>query len=288
MNNQHRSKGQFIFATCIEAGLEVTAQLRNSIRRFDDVRPESRHNGMTIEVSVFEEGMLVFEDDQFANIGIEEVCEVSKTTCPALVPEVCSAERVVVTQCSLKDNSTSFYQEHQLFYENPHTGFFSCLLYDQWPLPVLSKVASPIVLLAPKLWLSSQLNTLVCFASTSTSRRVEAEEVPLEISVLSQDGGLVYRQSHEKKRNSTWVFNARQRIGHLFNLGQKPLFFTLAARGGSGSYAITTFIVNEQSGCFALEHSLPPFYYMDGDRARVRREANWILRDKTPWAWGLD
>jgi hypothetical protein len=47
----------------------------------------------------------------------------------------------------------------------------------------------------------------------------------------------------------------------------------VVARGGASNYAIMGFITNDVTGSCALEHSLSPHYYFNGDRARVRAEA---------------
>jgi hypothetical protein len=267
-------QGQFIFSTCFAAGLNVRALLRNSLRRFVDAPEALRRRGMNVALRVFEEGVIVFDDPEFAVVGLNEIGEVSRRTCVQLAPEGASAERLIVALCTLGEEREGYFpQEHQLIQRNPRTGYSSSLIYDQHPVPIPGAPVSPIILLAPKVWVSNDLNTLISFASASSSPGQGAEDVPLEVHVLGQDGEVISSSVRAKLKNSVWIVDVKELLEGRLRMSSEPRFLTVAARGGAGLYAITTFIINEAAGTFALEHSLPPQYYMDGDRSRVRREA---------------
>lgn len=266
-------KGQFIFSTCNQAGLEVSALLRNSIRRFGDVPEAVRREGMTVGISVFENGERIFHESDFARVELGNEIEISGSTCSGLANGGAAHERLVVAECSLFGHDhRSFSQEHQLSYSNPRTGFFSTLLYDQRPVAASGAIFSPIILLAPKIWVSDRIRTLISFASCADSSDPGLESQPLEISILSMDGKTLASIVHTKIRNSSWILDVRAALKSRMAIDSDPKFFTVVARGGAGGYAIMTFVINESSGCFALEHSLPPQYYVDGDRKRIRDE----------------
>jgi hypothetical protein len=128
-------------------------------------------------------------------------------------------------------------------------------------------------MLAPKAWVSRDVNTLISFSSASPFQQTVREAVPLEITVLSPSGETVGALSHVKKANSCWILDIRDLVRDKDLLADSPSFFTVTARGGAGMYAIMTFVINDATGSFALEHSLPPHYYMNGNARRVRREA---------------
>jgi hypothetical protein len=229
---------------------------------------------MTVALRVYEEGAIVFDDPEFARIGLNDTFEVAKESCPELSRDRATAERLVVADCTLGDERGTFSQEHQLVYENPANGFLSGLLYDQRPAPKPGSAPSPIILMAPKVWVSRRINTLIAFASASPLEPPGLEDQPLEITVFSGDGRVIATCSKRKPRNSVWILDVRELVEASVSLTDEPMFLTVAGRGGAGCYAITTFVVVDSSGTFALEHSLPPPYYTNGDMRRVRREAN--------------
>ena len=129
------------------------------------------------------------------------------------------------------------------------------------------------MLLAPKVWIGRHTNAFVAFANTNAQLESHEQSRPMHIQVVDQQGRVVYAGDHSKPENSTLLFDVRTAIEGRIALADEPVFFTVVAKGGASHYAIMTFIVNEATGNFALEHSLSPHYYMTGDQARVRQEA---------------
>ncbi|MFN2601577.1 MAG: hypothetical protein ABR582_02345 [Gemmatimonadaceae bacterium] len=228
---------------------------------------------MNVDLTVFEDGATVFHESEFALVKLDKVCEVSPRSCSGLSDANPARERLVVAECSFPEtDGLTFSQEHQITYTNSRTGFCSSLLYDQRPVPIAGRRMSPIVLLAPKVWLSRDINTLISFSSWSIPPCSGTEEAPLQISVLSPAGESVAVITRAKLKNSGWILDLGHALANSGSLKIKPEFFSVVARGGAGQYAIMTFVINNATGSFALEHSLPPNYYMDGDLKRVRDE----------------
>lgn len=266
--------GQFVIPTCHAAGLSATAFLRNTVRIGEEVPLALREKGMDVELRVYERGKLVFRDEHFGHVPLGGALQLSEETCPALGPS--DNERVIVARCALSDGTEApFAQEHQLMYHVRATGVFDSLLYDQFPVvaPNPQKPPSPIVLIAPKIWVGREHTAFVTFSNTTGGLDVRAQSVPLEISVLNSAGAVVATQSVTENENSTLVVDARKLVGGRVPLRADPEFFTMIARGGASFYAIVTFVQNTATGNFAIEHSLSPHYYITGDMGRMRREA---------------
>jgi len=259
--------GQFIFPTCEVAGLRVAAYLRNTPRGVG-----SQSGDIGVELQVFQRGELVAHEPDFGTIPFGGVLEVSERTCAALAPV--GADRLVVARCRTADGSDSYFaQEHHLSYENHRTGVFDSLLYDQLPLVKPGRRASPIILLAPKAWISADVNSFVAFANVGASAAAEPQAVPLVVSILSTDGEVLSTDTYDEPQNSALLFDVRGALRGKLGNSDAPQLVNVVARGGASMYAIMTFVVNQITGNFALEHSLSPHYYVTEGLARVRTEA---------------
>lgn len=258
--------GQFIFPTCEAAGLRTAAYLRNTARGDENSSPDLR-----VEVMVFQNGELVLHEPEFGAIPFGGALELSERTCSGLAPS--GADRLVVARCRTPDDSDGYFaQEHHLSYENPRTGVFDSLLYDQLPLSKPGRRASPIILLAPKAWVGGDVNSFVAFANVGSSTASSPQGEPLTISVLSTEGAVLCTEVYDEPTNSALLFDVERALqGHPAS--ETPELLNVVARGGASMYAIMTFVVNRRTGNFALEHSLSPHYYVTEGLARVRDEA---------------
>ncbi len=262
--------GQFVFGTAASIGLSVKALLRNTER--GDGISETDHALIQVGLKIFEDGSLVFEQDRFGEIPIGGSLEISATTCPAVADG--KSDRVVLANCSLPNDGTKYFaQEHQLIYTDKKTGKFTHLLYDQRPYRRPTDHASPIVVLAPKMWVGRDVNSYLLFANTWDTAEVRNQEQPLVITVLTPSGKILYTEERRERFNSTWIFDVKKAIRDKFELTDQPLFLNAVVRGGASGYAITAFMKNEKTGNLSLEHSLPPPYYLSGGMESVRREA---------------
>jgi hypothetical protein len=262
--------GQFIIPGA-PTGLSVKAFLRNTSRNGESLQPDMRRKGMSVDLRVFRFGQLEHHDPDFAKVPYNGVQEISATTCSEIHGN--QSDLLIVARCSLPDGDGYFGQEHQLIYENLQTGAVSSLLYDQSPIPRVGSRSSPIVLLAPKIWLGKTLNSFVAFASTNSTLQPGVQARPLKITVLTQKGEIICANEYPLMENSTFLFDVKEAVSEKMEITDAPVLLTIVAKGGASSFAIMTFAINESTGNFALEHSLPPDYYISGDRQRVRLEA---------------
>ena len=259
--------GQFIFPTCEAAALSVAAYLRNTPRD-----TTSQPVDISVELLVFQQGQLIVHEADFGHIPFGGVLEVSERTCASLSPV--GTERLVVARCRTPDASDSYFaQEHHLSYENARTGVFDSLLYDQLPLVKPGRRASPIVLLAPKAWISADVNSYVAFSNVGASEEVVSQAEPLVVSVLATSGEVLCTQTYDEPQNSVLLFDVRAALAGRRCHSGRPELVNVVARGGSSMYAIMTFVINQATGNFALEHSLSPHYYVTEGLPRVRAEA---------------
>jgi hypothetical protein len=262
--------GQFIIPGA-PGSLSVKAFLRNTIRNGEPFDPDLRRRGISVDLRVFRSGMLEYHEPAFASIPLDGIQEISDLTCPALRGDQSSL--LVIARCSLPEGEGYFGQEHQLIYENSKTGAIGSLLYDQSPVLKPGAKTSPIVLLAPKIWVGKTMNSYVAFASTNSTLEPGTQSRALDVKILNQNGEVIHAGKHDLQDNSTFLFDVKGAVAGKIELADVPTFLTVVAKGGAGLFAIMTFAVNEVTSNFALEHSLPPDYYTSGDRQRVRTEA---------------
>lgn len=264
--------GQFIFSTAQRLGLTVRAFIRNTGANGDTMLIEQRP-ALSVDLRVFEGGQLARHNPQFATIPYGEVQEISLHNCPELHSPA-GSDRLVVARCSFPSEKKGYFaQGHQLIYSNPQSGKFTSLIYDQLPLLPANARPSPIILLAPKIWVSRQVNSFVVFANGWDTLEPARQPEPLVLTLLDEKGQTVLQQEQVLWRNDSWIFDAREALKTCRPVTENAQFYTLVARGGASTYAILTFIMNSDTGNLALEHSLAPAYYLTGALARVRNEA---------------
>lgn len=259
--------GQFLFASCHSIGFRARALMRNTAR---DTGTDDLLESMTVDVSVYRAGKLLATYPEFGEVRPEGMLEISAETCPELGSD---GEHLVLAQCSQKAGREYFPQEHQLIYEVPAHRTATTLLYDQIPVPVLGKTPSPIVLIAPKAWVSSELACWIVFATVASPIEENGgfQSRPLEITVLDHQGTVVASDERVVRDHDVVIFDVREAVAGR-PLSAKPVFFDVVARGGAGSFAIFTLLFNETTGACAIEHSLSPHYYASR-LERVRDEA---------------
>jgi hypothetical protein len=262
--------GQFVFGTAESIGLSLKALLRNTER--GDGISKAEHSLIEVGVKIFEDGALVYENGKFGEIPIAGSLELSAQTCPAMGSG--QHDRVVVANCGLSSGGTKYFaQEHQLIYTDQKTGKFTHLLYDQRPYRRPTDNASAIIVLAPKMWVSREVNSYLLFANTWDTAEVRDQEQPLVVTILTPSGRILYTEERPQRFNSAWIFDVKKAIHGKLELTDRPQFLNAVVRGGASGYAITSFMKNEKTGNLSLEHSLPPPYYLSGAMENVRREA---------------
>lgn len=262
--------GQFIVPTCESMRLDIRVILRNTLRDDQTSPSPAQAEGLRVDLRVFERGAMILHRPEFGSVPFGGYLEVSTASCPGLLSP--GQDRLIVARCWLSDGSFAP-QEHQIVYQKRNTGIVSSLLYDQIPLLQSGRKPPPIVLLAPKAWVSRTVNTYVVFGNSSSNTVPTVQPEPMSIFVLSGDGRVIAHQTRELLENDTLTFDVRAAIGEVVEFTDAPAFFTVVARGGASSFIVVTFVHNEETGNFALEHSLSPHYYVTGDLGRVRREA---------------
>jgi hypothetical protein len=262
-------QGQFIFSTCKAAGLRMRALLRNAARGGEPARSDADTSEMKVSLKVFHAGVLEYESASFASIPYGEYAEVSDDTCPILADE--RKEYLLIAHCRRGDGDQYFAQEHQLIYEPRSGGRTTSLIYDQ--LPVASGKINSILLLSPKAWVSNDVDTFICIANVGNPRSDGVAGSSWQIEFLEQSGARIHALSLELAQNGSHLIDVKRELQDHIVLSEQPQMLTVVARGSTVGAVILTFLVNRKTQAVALEHSLSPHYYMNGDFSRVRREA---------------
>jgi hypothetical protein len=247
----------------------MRALLRNTARGGEPVVHGADTSDMTVSLKVFHAGVLEYESASFASIPYGEYAEVSEDSCPILADE--HKEHLLIAHCRRGGGDQYYAQEHQLIYEPGSGGRTTSLVYDQ--LPVGSGKTSSILLLAPKAWVSRDVDTFICVANAGNPRSGGATGSSWQIEFLEQGGSIIHALSLDLVQNGSHLIDVKRELQGHFVVSDQPKMLTVVARGDSAGAVILTFLVNRKTQAVALEHSLSPHYYMNGDLSRVRREA---------------
>jgi hypothetical protein len=262
-------QGQFIFSTCNQAGLRLNVLLRNTLRDEKLNADTSNLQDMKVSLKIFCEGELECEYPQFALIPSGGYAELSEITCPILRNQ--DKEFLLVALCQRGEFEGYFAQEHQVVYQDRQASKTTSLLYDQ--MPVGFSMSKPILLLAPKVWISEDVNTFINILNAGTLIPESIKENPWKIDFFLQNGKRIYTLNLDFKENSSHIIDVKKVLLGCLNVTNKLEMLTVVARGDAVACVLLTFIQNLNNRGLALEHSLSPHYYMNGDFARVRQEA---------------
>lgn len=261
--------GQFIFHTCNHKGLSLKALLRNSERDGLIKGRESIAEKMLVSLKVFHAGIAIFNEVNFCTISLGEHFEVSESNCPILADD--TREFTLVAYCKRGEGTSYFPQEHQVIYSRKGESRTTSLVYDQLPLFVDAKF-KPIILLAPKVWISNDVNTFISFTNGDhgTENVVETQWV---INFIAQNGKIIHKIQLSLKQKDVYILDVKATLTEFVDLTDQLQLINVVARGESSACVILTFLQNNKTGALALEHSLSPHYYINGDLNRVRNEA---------------
>lgn len=267
-------QGQFIYATSRAAGLRVNSIIRNTTRVLDSV---SEKSDLYVSLLAFQNGEEIYSKQNYGVIKHGDFLEINETDLP--LSAAMESECLIVVICTRGDEGGYFSQEHQLNYEsieNPSRR--ASVVYDQ--LPVISGALAkprPILLLASKIWTSSKLNTYISFTNFTPNQ--SSKNTTWNISLLDCSGTLIREFLLSNPENSAMILSVKDILGEGVLFLDDIKMYTLVARGDAVSSVLLTFLKDETSESFAVEHSLSPHYYINGDFSRVRKEAFIFQKD---------
>ena len=261
-------RGQFLFHTFNFAGLTLKPLLKNSIRNGISGEIKSNASNISVSLKAYHQGNLAFQEDEFCEITSGSYFEISDKNCSILRDT--ENDYTLIAHCRRGDGEQYFPQEHQVTYQSKENSRQTSLLYDQ--LPSLGLSPKPIVLLAPKVWVSKDINTIISFTNGDDGEKFSIE-TQWKIDFILQNGEIIHTMKIYLKTKNSYFLDVKSILIGLLNLTERLQMITVVARGESSACVILTFLQNTKTGALALEHSLSPHYYMNGDFSRVRREA---------------
>jgi hypothetical protein len=253
--------GNFIYATCRQAGFSTRSFIQNTPR--DDWR-EARGATMQVSVEVYADGELHVARPAWAEVpflGHVEVVEDDFIT-----EQVRGREYVFVVKCERAAAAPGYFpQEHQLIYDHRATAHMCSVLFDQMPALAPRKPPSPVILLAPKLWLGPERTTHLMVAGY---RERDGADSSLDIMLFDADGQLLTSRTFPETHNRGMAVDCRALLGE--GAATETRLYTALGRGGCGSYTFLSLSHDARSGTSMVEHSLSPHYYISGDRVAMR------------------
>jgi hypothetical protein len=245
--------------------------LRNTSRDDGGGAVRAGQPDMQVDLNVFHAGLLEYQCQDFATVPADGFAEVSARTCPILKDS--TREFLLLALCRRGQDDGYFPQEHQVIYESRPDGRTTSLLYDQMPVPSGTPKTNSILLLAPKVWISADIDTFITLANVGSYASGRSAGSRWQMDFLAQNGELIHSVSANLIQNGSHVIGVKESLAGRLELTDEPHMLTVVARGETALCAILTFVRNHRTRALALEHSLSPHYYMNGDFARVRKEA---------------
>ena len=264
-------QGQFIFSTCNRASVNLTALLRNTGRDGEEGVAGAPKPDMRVSLNVFHAGTLQYECPDFATVPADGFAEVSARTCPMLKDD--TRELLLLARCHRGQGDGYFPQEHQVIYESRQDGRTTSLLYDQLPVLGGTPKTNSILLLAPKVWIGADIDTFITLANVGGYANGRSAGSSWRIDFLAQSGEVIHSVSADLVQNGSHIIDVKESLAGCLDPAGEPRMLTMVARGETAMCVILTFVRNHRTHALALEHSLSPHYYMNGDFARVRKEA---------------
>jgi len=246
--------------------------LNNSARNSDteEIR-KIKHSGMTIDLTVFSQGEIIYSKKEYASLSMDESIHLKHNDFDSLF-NTTSQEFTLVFNCYFKKSELFIPQEHQVLYSTSNKKY-ATILYDQFPNIVNLPKINPIVLLAPKIWLSTTINTYILITSINENNLDPSQRYPFKIHILNEEGNIILTCNIDAYNRSV-LLDIKALLSKKVSIDEKISFFTLVAKGGgNGATVISTLIQNLETNSLALEHSLNPGYYSSGNRTKIRKDA---------------
>ena len=256
---------EFFYSTCKGIGLSSSVYLRNTYRT-----TRTQVTAVRAAVSIFQAGTCIVKNYAIGNITPGGMLEIKEQTLREQFKNQIVANDELLFSFSflgLDGNADqAFAQEHQINYFAEEGFGFGSLLFDQ--MPVAEKATPPVVLIAPKIWLSPETEVYLVMATRSEAPQEGLRG--LKLGLFDENGSCAHSWETTEVRNSANVLPIRKIFKDLDLSGRA--FFNLFGFGNSSSTVLYTIIQDRKTGNLAIEHSLSPHYYFSGDRARVRRD----------------
>jgi len=268
---------EFFYSTCKTAGLDSVVVLRNTPRNHCN---DTELKPLEVFASIYQNGKSILKL-RLEDIQPGRFLEVKESYLrDKLKLSTQDTSELLISFSVNKIGSKVgdfFPQEHQINYFSDNPPGFCSVLFDQ--LPLFEQPRPPIILLAPKIWLNQETEVyLVVSNRTNPSHGINSR---LQFGVFSFDGECIAEWEETETTNSARVYP----LHHIFKTtipeDKTQNFYNVFGFGGSSSYVIYTIVKDKRSGNLAVEHSLSPHYYFNGDRIRARQDVlnfNWNLK----------
>ena len=257
--------------TCRALGLSLELRMRNTARMLASGERQASER-VLVELRAYLRGELVYSAPRFGEIAPGGSLLIRQADLPAPAQDATDEELLLVARVQREGSRGAFFsQEHQLVYTHAQSRAQAHILYDQQPARPSAARAAPIVFLMPKVWLGGGIATHVVVCNTWDVDVPTRQREPVRFSLLDQRGAEVAAWDHVFFYNEARTFDLGEKAGAAGGEGQAR-FFNLVGRGGSGMFVLFALVHNTRSNHFAIEHSLPPLYYMDGAMDAVREQ----------------
>jgi hypothetical protein len=253
----------FLLASGFSFGLDFSVIVRNAPGQTE---LEEKNNDLdsTFELLIYLDGEMVYKKENYAEIPFNGFYELKSSDIDFQFDR--SKEYLIMVRgIKERDNDKTISREYVINYHN--TNFprrKSMLIFDAFPHVENKKSYAPITLLAHKCWLSSEVDCAIYFCNMNsgvTEKTLSSQ--PLSISIVSESGEIIAKHDAPIYLNSAYKFDVRDHLPQSIILDQKLKFFNVIAAGHDAQFSIFTVMKNKVSGALAMEHSLPPYYYVN-------------------------
>jgi hypothetical protein len=195
--------------------LRLTALLRNTARDGSLSESASNLGDMRVSLKILHAGILLFNVPDFSTIPPGGYVEISEANCPLLADD--KLELLLIAHCERGEGDQYFAQEHQIVYEKRGEGIrTTSLVYDQIPIVGAKAKPKPILLLAPKVWVSYDVNTFISFANFDDCHLYQVTKYPWELTFLGQNGEKLRTLALNREQNDNYILDVKSALaGHI-------------------------------------------------------------------------
>lgn len=258
--------------TCASLGLTLEMRLRNTARVHGSGARQGAAVRLLVDLRAYRRGELVYSNEAFGEVAPDGALVVREADLglPPAASGSTEDEVLLLARVRREGGEGFASQEHHLVYTHLTSRTQAHLLYDQQPVRPPGAAPAPIVFLMPKIWIGADIATYVVVCNTWEVPQPRRQPEPVRFALLDERGAEVCSWDYTFFYNQARAFDLRARIGGA--VGARPRFFNLVGRGGASAFVLFAIVRNLRSNHFAVEHSLPPIYYMDGPMAAVRSQ----------------
>lgn len=249
---------KFIYGSLNALNINVSSFIQNT------AIPKEKPMGISIDIEIFQDSDVIYKNEKPIKIGPNDIFSINEDIFPQKLSK--TKEQLFVATVKADSFSCFYAQEHQVNFENDIAR--QLLIYDH--IPYLENQKNDIVLFLPGIVIDRREDFYLNILSYGNINKSSLKSNDnFKFIIYTSDGYVLNTEIVEISINSSTVFNIKEIL-----LKNKIPFkdgdvFSIIGIGQANRF-LSFIIKKTANNLFAIEHTLPPYYYFDGNLKKVR------------------